>query len=271
MLFHLPPLGIAVRTIHRPFCLGVRFGLVHQVRHPGRDRLDDDLRAFALKEFEHVEVAVAFGDLRPEFARDLHHRLHLGAIHFDGVHLFARRSQCIQIVLAPHMFVHLAEHVKGVAQNLVALELGLGPVGGALFDLERVAISQVVAKAVHRLAEHAIGFALVHFKGTNLVNQIVEHVAQVHGVQHAESEIDRELQSGLARRRLDAVAVFEQQHAEAIKTGILQREAVFRLVHAEAAGTARTGRKENVIVQNLLARECLPSPGTADTAPGSRP
>ena len=66
-----------MRTIHRPLRDRVRLRLVHQVGHPGRDRLDQHLRAFALQEVEHVEVAVAFGDLRPEFAGDLHQRLHL--------------------------------------------------------------------------------------------------------------------------------------------------------------------------------------------------
>ena len=36
-----------------------------------------------LQEGEHVEVAVAFGGLRPEFAGDLHDRLHAEAIHLD--------------------------------------------------------------------------------------------------------------------------------------------------------------------------------------------
>ncbi len=118
------------------------------------------LRAFALQEFEHVEVAVALGDLRPELAGDLHHRLHLGAVDFDGVHLLARRGQGIQIVLAPHVLVHLAEHVEGVAQNLVALEFRLRPVRSPLLDLERVAVLQVLAKPVHRLAEDTVGISL---------------------------------------------------------------------------------------------------------------
>ena len=49
-----------------------------------------------------------------------------------------------EIILAPHVLVPFAEHVGGVAQNLVALEFRLGPVGRALLDLERVAILQVL-------------------------------------------------------------------------------------------------------------------------------
>ncbi len=94
-----------MRTVHRPlgFCMGL--GLIHQVRHPGGDRLHHDLRALALQEVEHVEVAVAFGDLRPEFAGDLHYRLDLGAIHFDRFILLASSFQRIQIILAPHVLV----------------------------------------------------------------------------------------------------------------------------------------------------------------------
>ena len=103
------------------------------------------LRAFALQEIEHVEIAIAFGDLRPEFARDLHHRLHLGAVHLDAIHLVASGSQSAEIILSPHMLVPLAEDVKGVSQNLVLLELGLRPFGSPLLDLERIAIPQVLA------------------------------------------------------------------------------------------------------------------------------
>ena len=77
----------------------------------------------------------------------------------------------------------------------------------------------------------------------------------MHRVQHAETKIDGELQPRLARGRLDAVAVLEQQDAEAVESGVLQREAVLGLVHAEAARTAGAGREEDVVVENLLARE----------------
>jgi hypothetical protein len=79
-----------VWAIDWPFRDRVRLSLIHQIGHPGRDRLDQHLRAFALEEFEHVEVAVALGELRPELAGDLHQRFHAGAIHLDGIHFFAR-------------------------------------------------------------------------------------------------------------------------------------------------------------------------------------
>src|SRR5207245_3856083 len=79
----------------------------------------------------------------------------------------------------------------------------------------------------------------------------------MHGIEHAEAEIDGELQSGLSRGGLDSIAVLEQQDAEAVKAGIFQRETVLGLVHAKAARSTRSGGKEHIVVQNLLPREAL--------------
>ena len=57
--------------------------LVDHVHDPGADGLHQHLRAFALQEVEHVEVAVALGGLRPEFAGDLDDRLDAQAVDFD--------------------------------------------------------------------------------------------------------------------------------------------------------------------------------------------
>ena len=83
--------GLRCGRLTGHFGLGMRLGLVHQVRHPGCDRLDQHLCPFALEKFEHVEVAVAFSELRPEFARDLHHGLDFGAVHFN-VSIFSRAA-----------------------------------------------------------------------------------------------------------------------------------------------------------------------------------
>ena len=204
-----------------------------------------------------MEIAVALGELRPEFAGDFHDRLHLRAVHFDAVHLVASGGQRVEIILAPEMLVHLAEDVERVAQNLVALEFRLGPVRRALLDFERLAVFQILAQTVHRLAEHAIGFALLHFKRANLVDKIVEDVAHVHRIEHAEAEIDRELQARLAGRGLDSVAVLEQQHAEAIEAGIFQREAILGLIHAETARAAGARGEEDVVIEDVLARDAF--------------
>src|SRR5579872_3070527 len=238
MLFQLPPLRVPVRSVHRPLGFRMCFGLIHQIRNPGRNRLNQHLRAFALEEVEHVEVAIAFGDLSPELTGDLDHRFHLGAIDFNAVHLLPRRSQSVEIILSSQMLVHLAEHVERVPENLVALEFRLCPVRRALFNFKRIPVAQVVTQAIYRLAKYALGFAFIHFEGANLINQIIEHVSQMHGVQHAKSEINRELQPWLSGGRLDSVAVFEQENAEAVETSILQSETIFRLIHAEPTWAA---------------------------------
>src|ERR1700719_56585 len=122
------------------------------------------------------------------------------------------------------MLVHLAGYIESVAQNFIALELWLGPVRRELLDLKRIPIPEVIAEPIHRLAEYALSLALRHFERANLVDQVIKYVTQVHGVQHAKSKIDCELQPRLARGCLNSIAVLEQQHAEAIEAGILQRE-----------------------------------------------
>src|SRR5205823_5348704 len=163
LLLRLVPLSVAVRLIHWPLCYGVRLRLVHQVSDPGSNWLDHYLRALALQEIKHVEVAIALGDLRPELTRDLYQRLYLGAINFERA---------------------------------------------------------------------------------NLVNQVIDHIAQMHRVQHAETKVDGEFESRFARGCFDAVAVFKQQHAEAVKSSILQRKPILGFVHAEAAWSARSRGEE---------------------------
>src|ERR1700730_1616376 len=120
------------------------------------------------------------------------------------------------------MLVHLAENIEGVPQDLITLEFRLRPVRRPFLDFKRIPISEVFAKPVDCLAEYALSLALVHFERTNLVDQVVEHIPEVHGVQHAESEVNRELKSWLARGRLDSIAVLEQQHAETVEARGLQ-------------------------------------------------
>ena len=67
----------------------------------------------------------------------------------------------------------------------------------------------------------------------------------------------RELQSRLSRRRIDPVVLLEEQDAESVEAGVLHAEPIFRLVHAETARSARASRKEDVVVDDILARESL--------------
>src|SRR5439155_10221393 len=57
-----------------------------------------------------------------------------------------------------------------------------------------------------------------------------------------------------ARGGLDAVVLLEKQHAEAVEPGVLEREPVLRLVHPEPARSAGSGSEEDIVVEDLLAR-----------------
>src|ERR1700732_687668 len=83
LLLELVPFRIAVWTIDWPFRCRMGLGLIHQIRYPCSDGLDYDLCALALQEFKHVEVSVAFRDLRPKFAGDFYDGLYACAVDFD--------------------------------------------------------------------------------------------------------------------------------------------------------------------------------------------
>ena len=76
---------------------------------------------------------------------------------------------------------------------------------------------------------------------------------------------------GFARRRLDAVVLLEQQDAESVEAGVLQREAILGFVHAEAARPAGASGEEDVVIDDFLARNPLASQALAGTGRGSRP
>ncbi|MFZ0298755.1 MAG: hypothetical protein WAM13_10450 [Candidatus Sulfotelmatobacter sp.] len=153
--------------------------------------------------------------------------------------------------------MHLAENVGRISEHFIALELRLEPIGRALLNLERIVIPEIVAKTIHHFPEHAVGFAFVHFKRADLVDHVVDHIAEMHSVQHSEAEINCEFQTGLAGGSLNPVAIFEEQDTKTVEAGVLQREAIFRLVHAEAARTAGTRGEEYEVVQDLFARQAF--------------
>src|SRR5215470_4417983 len=115
MLFGLMPFGIGMGSIYWPLCSGIGLGLIHQIGHPGGNGLDQNLCPFALEKFKHMEVAVAFGELRPEFAGYLDYRLYAGAVDFDRVQFPTGSGESVQVILAPHVFVPFAKRVEGVA------------------------------------------------------------------------------------------------------------------------------------------------------------
>src|SRR5437660_4200037 len=82
ILFQLVPLRVPVGTIDWPLRDRVGLRLVHQIGNPGRNRLNQNLRAFTLEEIEHVEVAVTLGELCPEYAGDHMQRVYEDSISF---------------------------------------------------------------------------------------------------------------------------------------------------------------------------------------------
>src|SRR5437773_10279731 len=145
LLLDLVPRRILVWLIHWPLYFRMGLCLVHEISNPGGDRLNQYLRSLTFEEVEHVEVAVAFGNLGPEFAGDFHRRFHPRAVHFNRIQSFARSSKGLEIIFAPHVLVPLAKYVESIAKNLVALYLRLQPLGRALLDFESFAITQVLA------------------------------------------------------------------------------------------------------------------------------
>ncbi len=98
---------------------------------------------------------------------------------------------------------------------------------------------------------------LFELVGPNLVNKILQRIADVESIQHAHTEIDRELQARFTGRRLDSFLLLEEQDAETVEACILQCEPVLCLVHPKAARPTRSCRKENVIVQDVIAGDSL--------------
>ena len=88
------------------------FRLVHHVHDPRPNRLHQHLRAFALQEGKHVEVAIALGGLGPEFANDLHHRLDPQAVNFNRAQAFVTIVQHILVSLSIELLVYLEQGIE---------------------------------------------------------------------------------------------------------------------------------------------------------------
>ncbi len=97
----------------------------------------------------------------------------------------------------------------------------------------------------------------VHLVGANRVGHFVHHVAAVQRVEDAQEEVEVHLQAGFGVGLVQAAGLLEQQHAEAVETGIAQRQAILGFVHAEAAGSAGAGGEEDVAVDDFLLGEAL--------------
>ena len=96
-----------------------------------------------------MEVAVAFGDLRPELADDLHHRLDPQTVDFDGRQLDRTADSASFIGLAVKLFAHLQQRVHPHFPLLALAGANLlgHPFRQVFVILERLAIAQHVCTA----------------------------------------------------------------------------------------------------------------------------
>src|SRR5215472_16264360 len=224
--------------------------LVNHVHDPGADGLHQNLRAFLLQEVEHVDVAVALGGLRPEFAGDLDDRLHAQAVDVDTVESVAHLFERGDVLIALELVDELADVFRGVA------EAAQVP-GHAGFELPRLFLAENLVQVVHASVEHAVGVAGVDLVGTQGVGHLVHHVAAVEGVEDAEEEVDVHFQAGFGVGLGEAAGLLEEEHAEAVEPGVAQGEPVLGFVHAEATRPAGAGGEEDVAVDDFLLRDAL--------------
>ncbi len=220
------------------------------VHDPGADGLYQDLGALALQEVEHVEVAVAFGGLRPEFAGNLDDGFDTQAIDIDRVEAVAAALQGGHVFVALQLIHEFADVLRGVAEAAQVF-------AHALIELPGAFLAEHLVEVVHLLVEHTVGFAGVDLERPQRIGHFVHHVAAVQRVKNAEEEIDVHLQPGFGIRLGEAAGLLEQEHAESVEPGIAQGEAIFGLIHAEAAGSARAGREEDVAIDDFLLGNSL--------------
>src|SRR5262245_27105269 len=95
---------------------------MHQVHDPGPDRLDQNLRALAVEEAEHVEVAVALGRLREELAGHLDDWLHAQAVDLDLGEAVACGLERVGVFPAEELVEEFAYVLGGVADGQVLQE-----------------------------------------------------------------------------------------------------------------------------------------------------
>ena len=110
---------------------------------------------------------------------------------------------------------------------------------------------------VHGLVELLVRLAGIDFVGANGVGDFVQHVAAVQRVEDAQEEVQVHLQAGFGVGLAQAAGLLEQQHAEAVETGVAQRQAILGFVHAEAAWSAGARREEHVAVDDFLLGQPL--------------
>ena len=191
----------------------------------------------------------------PKLTRDLDDGLYPCAVHFDLVQALPGGVHNVEEVLGVEVVQDLAQRVADIFELLVPGQAARNPSRRALQDFVTLPVLQKITELIHDFFDCLAGCTRSNLVRTDLVNHVVDHIAQVQRIELPHAEISGELQAGVARCRLDAMVLLEKQDPEAPEARILQRHAVLGLVHAEAARSARPRGEKNVVVDDFLARE----------------
>ena len=91
-----------------------------------------------------------------------------------------------------------------------------------LEDFVTLPVLQKIAELIHDCFDCLAGCTRGNLVGPDLVNHVVDHIAQVQRVELAHAEVRGELQARVARCRLDAMVLLEKQDPETPETRILE-------------------------------------------------
>ena len=213
------------------------------------ERIDDDLRALALEELEHPEVAVALGGLRPELAGDLDDRLHAQPIHLDRVERAPGTGAS-----RPSSAGRRGARACSTSTSTVCRRhrcrrqrLPQPARAAARRRLDPLARPEVVGRAPAS-PRRAAGWSRRGRprRAGSTYEKSLSTSAAWNAFSAPRPSSSGQLQPRLARLRLHAVVLLEREDAEAVEPRVAERQLELGLVHPEAARAAAARREEDV-------------------------
>src|SRR5262245_15146953 len=91
----------------------------------------------------------------------------------------------------------------------------------------RGAALEYLTQRVHRKIQCSIRAPRLDLKGADRVCRLVDHVAGIQRIEDSEKEIEIHFDSCFEIRLREPAGLLEQEHAEAVESGVAQRQAVF--------------------------------------------
>ena len=143
------------------------------------------LRAFAFKKAEHIEVAIAFGELRPELANDLDHGLDARVINLNFTETLARLMHHAHKLRAVKMIDNLAGGVEKTCELGHAARRSGEPRRRAIENLESPAGLEKMAQLVHHIFNSLIRASRNQLEGADAITEVIEDIAQVEHIERA--------------------------------------------------------------------------------------